>query len=370
MALRLRPNVLRMKPYSPGKPIDEVERELGLESVIKLASNENPYGPSPMAVEAVRRAADAMNFYPDATGHVLKEALAARHGVRQDQILLGNGSDELIHLLTTVFLEPDRDDMIVGDPSFVRYDAGAELAGSRLTKVPATPAWRLDIPAMARAVTPDTKLVFIANPNNPTGTYATRDELREFLDAAPEGVVTVLDEAYFEFAEPISDYPDGLEFVRAGKPVVVLRTFSKAYGMAGIRLGYGVAPAEIVDAVNRAREPFNVNSLAQAAALAALGDREHLERTLRGNAEQMQRLVDGVQALGLTVIPSCTNFLCIDLKRPSQPVFERLLQSGVIVRGGHTLGMPNFIRVTVGTGAEVDRFLSAFSLLVREEVPA
>jgi len=364
MGLRIRPNVRRMEPYSPGKPVSEVKRELGLESVVKLASNENPLGPSPKAVEAVRRAAESMHVYPDGSAYELRQALASRFGLSGKQILLGNGSDELIHLLGLVFLGSPEDEMVVGDPSFVRYDAAAHLADCKLVKVPLDGDLVHDLRAMARAITPRTKIVFVANPNNPTGTIVRKAEVDAFLNDLPEGVLLVLDEAYYEFAADVPDFPNSLDYLREGRPVVGLRTFSKAYGLAGIRIGYGFAPEEVVDAVDRAREPFDVNSLAQAAAVAALEDDAHVARTVANNRVGAARIAEALRQAGARVFPTYANFVYADLGRPAQPVFDALLRQGVIVRTATTMGSPTGLRVSVGTPDEVDRFVEAFRKVV------
>lgn len=356
-----------MTPYSPGKPIDEVRRELGLAEVVKLASNENPLGPSPMAVEAVKRAAEEMHLYPDASGYQLKKAISAKFCVPPEQVMLGNGSDELIHILGQVFLGSPSDEIIVGDPSFVRYDAAAHLAACKLVKVPLDREYVHDLGAMGAAVTANTRLVFIANPNNPTGTMVRREDLRAFLRGLPDHVVTVLDEAYFEYAAEDPDYPSSIEFVQEGLNVVGLRTFSKAYGLAGIRIGYGFAPAAIIDATDRAREPFNTNSLAQAAAVAALGDDDHLRRTLAANRAGKEAVMDAFRQVGAAPVPTSANFVWADLGRPAQPVFESILRRGVIVRAGLPVGSPNAIRVTIGTAAETSRFVEALKAAMLEE---
>lgn len=358
MPLQPRPAILRMTPYSPGKPIDEVKRELGLDDVVKLASNENPRGPSPRAVAAVQAAAHRLHVYPDAGAYDLRQGIAQRFGVRPDQVLLGNGSDELIHLLGLVFLAGPNDRMIVGDPSFVRYDAAAHLGDAQLVKVPLTADYRLDLPAMARAADDRTRLVWLANPNNPTGTTITRAEVQALLRDLPETTAVVLDEAYFEFATEAPDYPDSREFLTDDGRVIGLRTMSKAYGLAGIRLGYGFAPAPVADAIERAREPFNCNLLAQVAALAALDDHDFLEETVRLNAEGRERLNQAFRACGATPVESYANFVLADLHRPAEPVFQALLRQGVIVRSGHVLGLPTFLRVSIGTRLEVDRFIA------------
>jgi len=366
----VRPNVLGMTPYSPGKPIDEVKRELGLTEVVKLASNENPLGPSPMAMAAVRRAAETMHIYPDASGHDLVQAISRKFNVPAWNIVLGNGSDELIHLLGLVLIDAPLDEVVVGDPSFVRYDAAAQLAPCKLVKVRLDSGDRHDLTAMAAAVNEHTKLVFIANPNNPTGTIVNRTELDAFLRDLPERVVVALDEAYFEFAAHEPSYPNSLDYIRDGRSVIGLRTFSKAYGLAGIRLGFGFAPAAIADGIQRAREPFNVNALAQAAGIAALQDDEHLRRTLRANAEGMKTLTAAFEKHGCAVRQSYANFIFADIGRPAQPVFQSLLEQGVIVRSGHVLGCPTALRVSIGTPEENSTFVEVFDVAMRQPAGA
>lgn len=359
MPYRVRKNVLKMKPYSPGKPIEEVQRELGLTDVVKLASNENPLGPSPLAVKAVIEAAQGMNIYPDASGFKVREALAAHYGIDAAHVVLGNGSDEILNVLGQVFLDGPGDRAVMGWPSFLRYPATADLADSQCAKVPLDDEWRHDVDAMIEAITAETRLVFLANPNNPTGTLTKAADVERLIDALPSGAVLVLDEAYYEFAKTVADYPDSLAWVKQGRPVVVVRTFSKSYGLAGIRVGYGFAPLEIVDAYNRVREPFDVNSLAQAAAIAALQDKQHLQATLKTNQDGMARIVERMKELGKKTVDSYANFVCIEVG-DAKTVAESLLHQGVIVRSGHVFDMPNHIRVTIGTPAEVARFLSAF----------
>jgi histidinol-phosphate aminotransferase len=345
-----------MVPYAPGKPIEEVRRELGLDRVIKLASNENPFGPSPKAVAAVRVAAERMHIYPDGAAYEVKQAIAAKFGVPSGRILVGNGSDELIHLIGLLFLGDEEHELVMGDPSFSRYDAAAELAPCKLIKVPLDSSYRHDLPAMARAVSANTRLVFIANPNNPTGTIVGKRDLEAFLADLPEEVTVVLDEAYFEFAADVPDYPNSIEYVEQGRNVIGLRTFSKAYGLAGIRVGYGFAPEAVVDGIDRAREPFDVNSLAQVAAIAALGDSEHVERTVANNRRGLEQLNAAFREVGAQPMESFANFMFADLGQPAKPIFEALLSRGVITRSGHALGSPNCLRVSVGTAEEMDIF--------------
>ena len=370
MAARILPHVLGMTPYSPGKPVDEVKRELGLDRVVKLASNENPLGPSPKAVAAVRDAAARMHVYPDGAAYTLKTKIAERFGVGPKQVLVGNGSDELIHLLGLVLLD-EGSEMMMADPGFSRYDASAHLAKARLVKVPVDSEMRHDLPAMARALTDRTRMVWIANPNNPTGTVVRKPELDRFLADVPDDVVVVLDEAYMEFAADLPDFPNSLDYVSAGRSNVVgLRTFSKAYGLAGIRVGYGFAPDAIADAIDRAREPFDVNSLAQVAAVAALDDDEHLRNTVETNRRGLQTLAGVFAEVGARPFESFANFVYADLGRPARPVFDALLRRGVITRPGDMLGSPACLRVSVGTDEEMEIFVREFRRVMSPAVPA
>ena len=358
---QIRPNVLKMTPYSPGKPIAEVKRELGLERVVKLASNENPLGPSPKAVEALKKAAEEAHIYPDGAAHDFRSAAAERFGVPYESVIVGNGSDELIHLLGLIFLDSADDEIIVGYPSFVRYDAAAHLANAKVVQVPLDSDYRHDLPAMVKAVSENTKRLFVANPNNPTGTLVTKAEVDAMLRDLPEHVTVILDEAYYEFAANESDFPCSVDYVLEGRNVVGLRTLSKTYGLAGIRLGYGFAPAKIADAINRAREPFNVNSLAQVAGIAALDDEAHVQRTVENNRRGLQTLAGAFETIGAKPYPSFANFVFADLGQPARPVFQALLERGVIVRPGDVLGAPNCLRVSVGTEEEIDIFVKALT---------
>lgn len=350
----------KLTPYSPGKPISEVKRELGLDRVIKLASNENPLGPSPKAVAAVEAAAKQMNIYPDGAAFELRTAISKSFGISGDHIVMGNGSDELIHLLGLAFLGSEDDEVIVGDPSFVRYDAAADLAPAKLIKVPLDSEYRHDLRAMAARATDKTKLIFIANPNNPTGTIVLKADLDAFLKDVPAQATVVLDEAYFEFAADVPGFPNSVDYVLAGHSVVGLRTFSKTYGLAGIRIGYAFASPEICDGLDRAREPFNVNCLAQVAAVAALTDTEHVKRTVENNRRGMARLVACLESHGAKTCESFANFVFADLGMPSEPVFQAMMRKGVIVRSGGIFGTPNCVRVTIGTDEEIDECVKAF----------
>lgn len=355
MSAKIRPNILSMQPYQPGKPASEVQRELGIKNITKLASNENPLGPSPSAISAVKGAAEQMHLYPDGSVSELKQAISKRFGVGASNVVVGNGSDNLIHLLGLIFLGSSDDEVIVGDPSFIRYDATANLAPCRLIRVPLDSTYTHDLNAMKAAVTTNTKLVFIANPNNPTGTIVRETELAAFLNDLPGHVFTVLDEAYFEFAEHASGYPRSTDFLAAGHRVIGLRTFSKTYGLAGIRIGYGFAPVEIVDAIDRVREPFGVNTLAQVAAIAALEDEDHIRLTVENNREGIRRVTGILKACEASVCESHANFVFADFHRPTAPIVSELLKRGIIIRGGGIFGAPNCVRVSIGIEAEHDK---------------
>ncbi|MBI5345253.1 MAG: histidinol-phosphate transaminase, partial [Deltaproteobacteria bacterium] len=292
-------------PYPPGKPIEELERELGISGSIKLASNENPLGPSKKAVEAVSKALEGLHRYPDGSCYYLKEKLSARLGVSPDMLIAGNGSNEIIELLVRTYLRPG-DEAVMAHPSFAVYPIVIKAAGGKGIAVPLRD-FRHDLEAMAACITDKTRIVFIANPNNPTGTIVTGREFSRFMEKAPPAVIVVVDEAYREFVSS-ADFPDTIDYVKEGKPVLVLRTFSKIYGLAGLRAGYGVSRPDIVDYMNRVRQPFNVNSLAQTAALAALDDEEHLKKTIENNRGGLEYLFKEIESLGFECVPTEANF--------------------------------------------------------------
>lgn len=355
--------IRRLIPYQPGKPIEEVQREFGLSEVIKLASNENPLGPSPRALMALQDAATRVFLYPDGACHDLRNALEIHHGLSGDHFVFGNGSDEIIHLLGLTFLQPG-DEVILGDPSFVHYASVAVLNQCVCHKVPLTD-WTHDLEAMAAKINAKTRLVFIANCNNPTGTIVTRAQVDAFMAHIPERVVVVLDEAYYEYVEH-PDYPQSLDYVREGRSVVILRTFSKAYGLAGLRVGYGMARPDIVGFLNQVREPFNVNLLAQAAAVAALQDTEHVQRTLAVNRAGRDTYYAAFEQLGLPYVRSEGNFVWLDTLRDGQTVFQALMRRGIIVRAFRSPGTEQFIRVTVGTPEQNTKFLDALAHVLKE----
>lgn len=350
-----RPNIFHIPPYVPGKPIEEVRQVLGLTDVIKLASNENALGPSAKALAALAREAARASFYPDAGAALLREALAARLGLSVGEIIVGNGSDEIIRLAAEALLGPE-DEAVICRPTFGEYLYAVQLLGARPVLVHSPDGQ--DVEAVLSALTPRTRMVFLCNPNNPTGTMIGRERFASFLAALPEGVLVVYDTAYQDYAEA-EDFPDGLGQVRAGAPVLVLRTFSKLYGLAGLRVGYGCGPAGLIDLLYRVKEPFNANLLAQAAALAALEDSEHVARTLAMNKAGKQQIYEGLAALGLAYLPSQANFVLLDLGRDGRGVYEALLRRGVIVRPAADFGLPRHLRVTVGTAEQNARFLRA-----------
>ncbi|MFQ5931021.1 MAG: histidinol-phosphate transaminase [Nitrospiraceae bacterium] len=352
MPLKVHEKIASLVPYVPGKPIEELQRELGLSRVIKLASNENPCGPSPKALAAISDAAGSLNRYPDGSGYRLREALAERWKVSRDQVILGNGSDEIIGFLSQAFLSPG-DEAVMADQTFVIYKLQVTAAHGRPIEVPLR-EWRHDLQAMAKAVTPRTRLLFVCNPNNPTGTMVSAAEVEALMARVPEHVIVIFDEAYYEYVRD-PGFPDVLQYVRQTRNVVVLRTFSKIYGLAGLRIGYGVTTPEITNNLNRLRPPFNANSLAQRAALAALEDETHVAKSRAMNETEMAKVSAGLTALGLHPVPSQANFLYFDAGKDGGEVFEALLREGVIVR--HIQGQT--VRVTIGLPEENQQFLHA-----------
>ena len=354
------PSVLSQPVYEPGKPIEDVARELGLDpaSIIKLASNENPLGPSPLGVAAATRALVQAELYPDGGCVVLRQKLAARHGLASENIMVGNGSNELLELLGHVFLRPG-DEVVMGTPAFIVYKLVTLLFGARPVEVTLVDH-RHDLDALARAITPSTKLVFLPSPNNPTGTANTADEIFAFVRGLPEHVVFVFDEAYAEF---LDNPPDLRPLIAEGRKVIGLRTFSKIYGLASLRVGYGYASAELAGLLNRVRQPFNVNAIGQAAAAAALDDVDFVARARAVNTAGLRQLEAGFSARGLAWVPSEANFLLVKVGDGAR-VFAELQGRGVIVRPMKAYGMPEWLRITVGTEAQNIRFLHALDASV------
>jgi len=368
------PYIQQLIPYAPGKPIDEVERELGIQGAIKVASNENPLGPSPKAVEALRAALSKAHIYPDGGAFHLRRKLSERFGLPPEQILVGNGSNELLELLVRAFMSPGGLNGVTSAQTFAIYKLLFQAIGAELRQAPLTAEYRYDLDAMAALVDERTRLVLIANPDNPTGHYIPRDALERFVARIDAGrgddvPILVLDEAYFEFTDA-DDYPNGLDLLARRPRTIVLRTFSKVYGLASVRLGYGFTSPELAADVNRLRQPFNVNGLAQVAGVAALDDDEHVARTVALTREGKAVLTQGMTALGLRVLPSQTNFVFVDVARDAQATFQALMRRGVITRPMTGYGFPTALRVSVGTPEQDRRVLEALAEVLDEVPPA
>ena len=355
------PGVRGLQPYQPGKPVAELEREFGLSSIIKLASNENPLGPSPSALAAATAALLDAARYPDGGGCHLRGILAARHGIDAEMVTLGNGSNDVLELVARAFVTPE-DEVIYSAHAFAVYPLVTRAIGARAVVTPACD-WGHDVAAMGRAFSPRTRLIFIANPNNPTGTWVDAVGLERLLEAAPAHALVLVDEAYFEYvSEP--GYPDCTQWLDRYPNLIVTRTFSKAFGLAGLRIGYAVSGAEIAELLNRVRQPFNVSSVSQAAAMAALDDSEHRQRSVTINGDGLRQLAGGFDRLGLDYVPSVANFLTVELPRPGSVIFQGLLAEGVIVRPLDNYAMPDHVRVTVGLEVENTRFLEALGMVL------
>jgi histidinol-phosphate aminotransferase len=363
-----RPSIQDLVPYEPGKPVEEVQRELGLARCVKLASNEGPFGPFPAALDALARCLPELNRYPDGGAWRLRSAVAERHGVLYEEVAVGAGADGIVDCLSQVILDPG-DEAVCGWPSFPSYVIDARKLGATPVQVPLRDH-RYDLEAMLAAVGPKTKLVWVCHPNNPTGTMNTRGELDAFLDALPDHVLPVIDQAYFEYVDD-AEYPDAIvEYFKEGRPVAVVRTFSKIYGLAGLRVGYMVAPSAVVTAVNKVKRAFDVSAPAQQAALASLDDAEEVVRRRRLNAEGMTLLGQVLRAHGFDpAAPAVGNFLYVDVGRDSRPLFEALLREGVIVRPLHGFGAPTALRVTCGTEEEI-AFLDEVLTRTSVSIPA
>jgi len=356
-------HILHLQPYLPGKPICEVQRELGLEEVIKLASNENPCGPSPKAVLAMQRAMSEIHRYPDGSGFHLKKALGEKLQVASDRIILGNGTSEILELVVRTFLAPG-DEAISARPAFIIYSMLVQAARGENVLV-ALKEHTHDLQAMSGAITPKTKLIIVTNPNNPTGTMVTEDDLTRFLQQVPKNVIVVLDEAYAEYVED-EHFPDSLAYLRLhpDQPILIARTFSKAYGLAGLRIGYGIGSLELISLMNRIRPPFNVNSPALAAAEAALDDEEFLSRSREINRVGYQYLCSTFDRLKLPYIPSVANFILVDVGQDAKTFSNRLLAEGVIVRTVAEYGLPTWIRITIGLEEENRKLIQAMEKIL------
>lgn len=355
--------VQKLRPYQPGKPIEELRREYGVSDIVKLASNENPLGPSPKVLAALQAEFADLARYPDGNGFDLKQALAARHGVDMAQITLGNGSSDPLEFVVRVLVQPG-DEVLFSEHAFAMYPIVTQAASATAVVTPAVD-WGHDLDAMLAAITERTRVIFIANPNNPTGTWLGEDELAAFIAAVPARIAVVVDEAYFEYARDpglgASDYPDASQWLDRFPNLVVTRTFSKAYGLAGLRVGYSLSHPDMANLLNRIRPPFNVNSLALAAACAGLEDVDHVQRGVALNTGQMAVVTAAVQQMGLSFIPSVGNFVCIDVGDGAAAVYDALLHEGMIVRPVANYGMPRHLRVTLGLPDENRRFLTALA---------
>ncbi|MBW5446625.1 histidinol-phosphate transaminase [Cohnella sp. CFH 77786] len=357
-----KPNVVHLPVYQPGKPVEDVKRELGLAEVIKLASNENPFGASPKAKEAIAREVQNISIYPDGAAVELTAAVARRYGVNPDQIIFGAGSDEIILMIARAYLRPG-DETVMAASTFPQYKHNAEIENAVIIEVPLKEGTH-DLYGMLAKVTDKTRIVWVCNPNNPTGTIVTKDELEWFLSKVPSSVMVVLDEAYCEYIDDPA-YPDGLEVLNKYPNVVVLRTFSKIYGLASLRIGYGIGRADVIRAINQVREPFNTSRFGQAAALAALEDQAFVEECRRINREGLLTLKAAFDRLGLDAFPAYGNFIMVDVGRPGAEVFDAMLRKGIIVRAGHK-GYPNHIRITVGSPEQNLKVIAALEAVLQE----
>lgn len=342
-------------PYPPGKPIEELKRELDLKDVVKMASNENPIGPSPLAVQAIKDSLNKINFYPDGSGYYLRRRLAQEMNVKMENIVLGNGSNEIIELLKRTFLTAEDDEVILSFPSFSVYRIAAKAMGAKKIEVPLKD-YHHNLREIKNKINKNTRLVFVDIPNNPTGTIVYEDELSEFIDGIDDDCLIVLDEAYFGYNTG-KDYPDILSFFRNNKNVFVLRTFAKLYGLAGLRIGYGIGDEEIVDYLNRVRQPFNVNSLAQAGARAALDDKKHVKQTLETNRRGKEFLYKAFEDMDIEYIPTHANYILFDVKQDAEEIYNKLLHKGVIIRLMKGYGYETHLRVTVGTEDQNGKFI-------------
>ncbi|MHB9036539.1 MAG: histidinol-phosphate transaminase [Armatimonadota bacterium] len=349
--------ILKLTPYIPGKPIEEVKRELGIDDVIKLASNENPFGPSPKAVEAIKAAAENVALYPDGSCFELRNVMAPHIGVDKDMLFFGAGGDEVIYYLGMAFLE-DGDEIVEAQPTFMEYKAASTIMDCVAHSVPLK-NWTHDLDAMLEKVNERTKVFVITNPNNPTGTIVSADEVERVMDKLPERCILLLDEAYYEYVDN-PNYTRAVEWVKGGRNVLALRTFSKIYGLAGLRIGYGIAPTHITSMLQRVRAPFNVNSVAQVAAIASIGDPNQVKRTKDQNKRSKEYFYRELDSIGIAYTPTQANFLWIDTGKDSKWVFSELLKRGVIVRTGDIFGCPTHIRVTTGTDEQNERFIASF----------
>ncbi|MFB3896872.1 MAG: histidinol-phosphate transaminase [bacterium] len=362
MLAKSRKCITGMEPYYPGKPIEEVQRELGITNIIKLASNENPLGTSPLAKKAIKQAVKETHLYPDGSGFCLRQRLAEKFAVSSEEIILGSGSDEIVSLLGQTFIDAG-DEAVTSEGTFVRYQQSVELMNGVMRYAPMK-NYTYDLDAMAKLITPKTKLVFIANPNNPTGTMVDKTAVAEFMNTVPPEVLVVFDEAYYEYVVN-PEYPQTFEYFRQGKNVIILRTFSKIYGLAGVRVGYGFAKPELLDLLNRVRPPFNVNRIAQIAAVASLQDEEHVKKSIETNEQGKEYLYQALTKLKVPYVPTEGNFLLVECPIDGNIIYDRILRQGVIVRTMGMYKLPRYIRVTIGTMPQNKRFIKALKKAIK-----
>jgi len=352
----VRKGILDLKPYIPGKPIEEVKRELGLEEVVKLASNETSVGPSPLAIEAIKKEVENINLYPESSSRLLREKIARKLNFDKEMIIIGNGADNIINLVGMAFIN-EGDEVITGEITFPAYETITKIMGGKLISVKLE-NFRFDLEEIIQRINEKTKIIFLCNPNNPTGTIVKKEAVDKFMRQIPEDIVIVFDEAYYDYVED-RNYPNTLSYVLKKKNVILLRTFSKIAGIAGVRIGYGIAKPELIGYLRQVSSPFPANRLAQVAAAASLDDEEHRRKVLRSNQEGKRYLYRELKKLGFFYVPTEANFVFIDLKEDAEVIFEKLLKEGVIIRPGKTWGCPNFIRVTIGTLNESRKFIQA-----------
>jgi len=351
-----RKGILGLSPYIPGKPIEDVKRELGLKEVIKLASNETSVGPSPLAVEAIKKEVENINLYPEATSKLLREKLAQKLNLGEDMIIVGNGADDVIDLIGMAFIN-EGDEVITCETTFPAYRTAVKIMGGKLILVKLKD-FRFDLAEIVKRINEKTKMIFLCNPNNPTGTIITKEEVSAFMRKVPQDVIVVFDEAYYDYVED-KNYPNSLSYILEGKNVIVIRTFSKIAGIAGVRVGYAIAHQELISYLRRVVNPFTTNRLAQVAALASLDDEKHYKEVLKSNHEGKKYLYRELDKLEFLYVPTETNFIFVDVKKDSEVIFEKLLKKGVIIRPGKPYGCSNFIRVTIGTSYENKKFIQA-----------
>ncbi|MEW6685526.1 MAG: histidinol-phosphate transaminase [Candidatus Edwardsbacteria bacterium] len=365
MEVKSREHIKEIKTYKPGKPIEEVIRELGLKGeVVKLASNENPLGISPLALKAIKRALKEFYLYPDDNCFYLRKALAQKFSVSEEEIIIGNGSVEILPLVTLAYLNPE-ENAVISQSAFIWYKIAVNIVGGKLIEVPMKD-YTHDLETMAEAITPQTKLVFIANPNNPTGTIVTKEEVERFMNRIPENILVVMDEAYYEYIKDPS-FPDSFKYLKEGKNILILRTYSKIYGMAGIRLGYGFTKKEIVSNLMKVRISFNANRISQVAGIAALEDIEHIQKSIVLNEEGKHFLCEAYKKLGLFFLPTFGNFIFVDFNQDSQKIFEGLQREGVITRTIKEYGFPDALRITIGTEEQNKKLIRAIEKILSKK---